>query len=55
MNEENFDGVIDFEKIRILALQVNIKNYSIDTQAAIKSIIDGNKYYLREGLIGEKY
>ena len=55
VNEENFDGVIDFEKIRILALQVNIKNYSIDTQAAIKSIIDGNKYYLRDGIMGEKY
>lgn len=55
VSEDSFGNVIDFTKIRTLALEIDIEDLAISTQASIKSILDGNKYYLRDGCIGKKY
>ena len=55
VSEDSFGNVIDFTKIRTLALGIDIEDLAISTQASIKSILDGNKYYLRDGCMGEKY
>ena len=55
IDEKTFSEVIDFEILRKQAMHVNMDAQPIHIQATIKSILDGNKYYLRDGHIGEKW
>lgn len=54
INEQNFDEVIDLDALREKAKQIDIGNQPIHTQAILKSILDGEKYYLRDGKLGER-
>lgn len=49
IEEEIFSDVIDFADLREKACKVDTQDLPIDIQAVIKSILDGKKYYLRDG------
>ncbi|WP_446011087.1 hypothetical protein [Candidatus Electrothrix sp.] len=49
VDEETFSDVIDLAALREKARQVDTQDLPIDIQAVIKSILDGKKYYLRDG------
>ncbi|OFC70939.1 KAP family P-loop NTPase fold protein [Alteromonas confluentis] len=53
INEKSFRDVIDFEALRDQVKEVDIENQPIHIQATLKSILDGKKYYLRDGELGE--
>jgi predicted KAP-like P-loop ATPase len=55
IDEKSVDGVIDLELLRTKARDVDIKNQTINIQAVLKSIIDGKKYYLRDGIQGDDW
>ena len=49
IDEKSFSDVIDFVDLREKARKVDTQDLPIDIQAVIKSILDGKKYYLRDG------
>lgn len=49
IDEETFSDVIDLAALREKAGKVTTEDLPIDLQAVIKSILDGKKYYLRDG------
>lgn len=55
INEETFIDVIDFEALRDQAKIIDSGNQPIHIQAILKSILDGKKYYLRDGELGERW
>ncbi|ATA22842.1 AAA family ATPase [Brenneria goodwinii] len=55
VSEDSFDSIMDLKKIRALAKEINMGDLPMSTQAAIKSILYGGKYYLRDGVAGEEY
>lgn len=55
INEKFFSDVVDLELLREKASEVDIKQQPIHIQAVIKSILDGKKYYLRDGQLGERW
>lgn len=55
IDEETFGDVIDLENLRKQAEKIAITNQPIHIQAALKSILDGKKYYLRDGELGERW
>ena len=55
ISEENFGDVIDLEALRELVKKMDIGTQPIHIQAVLKSILDGKKYYLRDGELGERW
>ena len=53
-DEKTFSDVIDLENLRVKAEKIDVTNQPIHIQAVIKSILDGEKYYLRDGKLGER-
>lgn len=55
IDEKSFSDVIDLEALRVQTKKIDIANQSIHIQAILKSILDGEKYYLRDGELGERW
>lgn len=55
IDEKTFSGVVDLEELREKVRKINIDSQPIHIQAALRSIVDGKKYYLRDGSIGEQW
>lgn len=55
IDEETFSDVIDLEALREHAKKLDIGNQPIHIQAILKSILDGKKYYLKDGELGERW
>lgn len=54
--DENYFGeVLDITKIRSEAKGLDISIYPTRIQAVLKSILDGQKYYLRDATVGEDW
>ena len=52
IKEKSFSDVIDLEALKDQVKKVDIGNQPIHIQAILKSILDGKKYYLRDGELG---
>lgn len=55
IDKESFGDVVDLENLREQAKEIDIADKPVPIQAVLKSIIDGNKYYLRDGKLGERW
>lgn len=55
IEEKTFSDVIDLENLKEKAKKIDISSQPIHIQAVLKSIIDGEKYYLRDGTLGERW
>lgn len=55
IDEQTFGDVIDLENLRDQAKEIDVTNQPIHIQAVLKSILDGKKYYLRDGKLGERW
>ncbi|MCS6192996.1 MULTISPECIES: KAP family P-loop NTPase fold protein [Shewanella] len=55
IDEDTFSDVIDLEALREQAKKIDIGNQPIHIQAILKSILDGKKYYLKDGELGERW
>ncbi len=51
INEILFGDVFDLDVLRGKIQELDISNYPIHIQAALKSVLDGEKYYLRDGTL----
>lgn len=52
INEEKFSTLLDISALRQKAKDVILNEQSISVQSTIKSILDGEQYYLRDGVQG---
>ncbi|MGE6113780.1 hypothetical protein ACLHZ0_18590, partial [Aeromonas salmonicida] len=52
---KTFSDVIDLENIKEKAKKIDISSQPVHIQAVLKSIIDGKKYYLRDGTLDERW
>lgn len=55
IDEKTFSDVVDLEILREQAKKIDIANQPAHIQAVLKSILDGKKYYLRDGELGERW
>ncbi|MEZ8741297.1 P-loop NTPase fold protein [Photobacterium swingsii] len=55
ITDSNFSDTIDLVALREKAKAVEISHQKVSVQAALNSIIDGNKYYLRDGVKGDSW
>ncbi|OBT08219.1 AAA family ATPase [Shewanella sp. UCD-FRSSP16_17] len=55
IDEQTFGDVIDLDNLREQAEKIDVTNQPIHIQAVLKSILDGKKYYLRDGELGERW
>ncbi|WP_038868803.1 KAP family P-loop NTPase fold protein [Vibrio jasicida] len=55
VDKESVSGEIDLEVLREKAKKIDIKNQPIHIQATLNSILDGKKYYLRDGKQAERW
>lgn len=55
IDEKTFADVIDLENLREQAGKIDVTSQPIHIQAVLKSILDGKKYYLRDGELGERW
>ncbi|RQM61785.1 KAP family P-loop NTPase fold protein [Aeromonas enteropelogenes] len=55
IDEKTFSDVIDLENLKKKAKKIDISSKPIHIQAVLKSIVDGKKYYLRDGTLGERW
>lgn len=55
IEKDDFYDMINIEKLKEHARCVTIETQPIHIQAVIKSILDGGKYYLRDGSLGEQW
>lgn len=55
IDEQTFGDVIDLENLRDQAEKIDVTTQPIHIQAVLKSILDGKKYYLRDGQLGERW
>ena len=55
IDEKTFSDVIDLTDLRDQAKKIDVGNQPIHIQAILKSILDGKKYYLRDGTMGERW
>ncbi|EGR1575421.1 AAA family ATPase [Vibrio parahaemolyticus] len=55
IDEKTFGDVIDLENLKEQAGKIDVTNQPIRIQAVLKSILDGKKYYLRDGELGERW
>jgi ABC-type branched-subunit amino acid transport system ATPase component len=55
IDEKSFGDVVDLQSLREQAKKIDIANQPVHIQAVLKSILDGKKYYLRDGELGEQW
>ena len=55
ISDEVFSDIIDLKTLKEQARKIDLANQSTHIQAALKSIINGKMYYLRDGELGERY
>ncbi|WP_429060530.1 hypothetical protein [Aeromonas veronii] len=55
IEKDDFYDMINIEKLKEHARDVIIETQPIHIQAIINSILDGKKYYLRDGSLGERW
>ncbi|NTS78212.1 AAA family ATPase [Catenovulum sp. SM1970] len=55
IDEQTFGDVMDLENLREQAEKIDVTTQPIHIQAVLKSILDGKKYYLRDGQLGERW
>ncbi|WP_318487225.1 KAP family P-loop NTPase fold protein [Photobacterium leiognathi] len=55
IDEQTFGDVIDLENLRDQAEKIDMTTQPIHIQAVLKSILDGKKYYLRDGQLEERW
>ena len=55
ISDEVFSDIIDLRTLREQARKIDLANQPTHIQAALKSIINGEMYYLRDGELGERY
>lgn len=55
IEEKSYSEVIDMENLREKVSGIDIQSQPIPIQAVCKSILDGKKYYLRDGQLAEKW
>ncbi|GGJ06166.1 hypothetical protein GCM10007978_49710 [Shewanella hanedai] len=55
IDEKTFADVINLESLREKVKEIDIQSQAVHIQAALKSILDGKKYYLRDGKIGGRW
>jgi hypothetical protein len=55
IEKDDFYDMINIERLKEHAMNINLETQPIHIQAVIKSIIDGKKYYLRDGSLGEMW
>ncbi len=55
IDEKNFIDVVDLEYLREKTRNVSLQDQPVHIEAVIKSILDGKKYYLRDGQQGERW
>lgn len=55
IDEKTFSEVVDLEYLRKKAREIEIDSQPVHIQAILKSILDGKKYYLRDGELGERW
>ncbi|CVB04615.1 Predicted P-loop ATPase [Serratia marcescens] len=53
VDEDTFGSVIDLDDLRRRVKDIEISSYPIHIQATLNSILDGRKYYLRDGTLVE--
>lgn len=54
IDDETFSDIINLRDIREKVRAIDIQSQPIHTQAVLKSILDGKKYYLRDGAKGDR-
>jgi hypothetical protein len=54
IDEKGFSDFIDLEVLREKARNIDIHSQPVHIQAVLQSILDGKKYYLRDGQLGER-
>lgn len=55
IDEKTFSEVVDLEELRKKAMEIEVDSQPVHIQAILKSILDGKKYYLRDGELGERW
>jgi len=55
IDEKTFSEVVDLEGLRTKAREIEVDSQPVHIQAILKSILDGKKYYLRDGELGERW
>ena len=55
IDDKTFSEVIDIESLRLKAKEIDSENLPPHIDAVINSILDGNKYYLRDASLGERW
>ena len=55
INEKNLSELIDLNLLKKEALKIDLIEQPVKIQAVIKGILDGKKYYLRDGALGDKW
>lgn len=55
IEENKLSDVLDFGMLRNMAADIDMQVQPIHIQAVLKSILDGEKYYLRDGQCGERW
>ena len=55
IDDEKFSEVIDLKELRKKAREIDLESQPVNIQAILKSIIDGKKYYLRDGQLDERW
>lgn len=55
ISESNFSDTIDLDTLRNKAKSIDLSEQSVAVQATLNSIIDGQKYYLKDGTQGERW
>ena len=54
ITDSSFSDIIDLDRLRELAKLIDLSQQTVSVQATLNSIIDGNKYYLKDGTQGER-
>lgn len=55
IDHKAYSEVLDMNNLKSKIQEINIETQPISIQAVFKSILDGKKYYLRDGTIDEKW
>jgi hypothetical protein len=55
ITESSFSDTVDLVALREKAKAVEISQQTVSVQATLNSILDGNKYYLKDGIKGESW
>jgi hypothetical protein len=55
IDEKIFADVINLDSLRAKVGEIDIQSEAVHIQAVLNSILDGKKYYLRDGSLGERW